>query len=688
MRNASVDFMETLLSHRQKEIFLRFQLLGWDKDEEEFIPIDEQIVEQRKLPNGVDILQGGITINTEQDINTMIDISIINHEGINNWGAEFDNKDEDDFKWWLDKRLIVDFGLRLDNTHEIEYIRMGYFLITHFKSNHTLTDFPKTEIQGSSKEVLYASRRGKFLDVTHIGQGASMVDTIKTLLLQGGEQEENFYIDPQIAKEYLYLDRGEDLYGWSVPRPMKDTTIISLDGVEKSHGESSLRIDVDVDRFIETQEQIIATKEFDFPVDVRRTNALGVWARCSASLPDGAISLLLEDLSGKIVDLPFRELVGHVIKDGKVLNISNWRQIILHSPKDLDVMTRVIKIHIKVNRTPFDVPFTLWLDEIRLAEIRNMLPYEITYGAGQNRWMAIKEIALLLDCDAYYDEFGKFNLVKKKFPKERLESDNEYFDYDAYEILTPVMTYDDQQEHNNLYAGADDVFEEHELSNHVRVIGGSTSSITTLIDMALYNDGLHIREKGKIINTRGKIRAIDQFWEGAKPTILNGDTDVGEVWKGHQNEEAVKKMYPNGFPHLTESPINNFTIERIGDFIYHHNNASHDPQVYYTYEGKNIALRELRQKVGYSEQLEILSAPYYLFHGRDFIKVKDSLLDLDENFEIKSMNIPFNGDYMSISAVKIKNFFVDVPYFDLSPFTHKACFYGYDACALAFTFPL
>ena len=63
------------------------------------------------------------------------------------------------------------------------------------------------------------------------------------------------------------------------------------------------------------------------------------------------------------------------------------------------------------------------------------------------------------------------------------------------------------------------------------------------------------------------------------------------------------------------------------------------------------------------------------------------MLGLNENFQIKSINIPLNGDYMSISANKIKNLIIDVPYFDISPLKANACWYGYDACGLSFKYP-
>ena len=677
---ASINFLQTMISPTPKEVYLKFELLKLNKQSNEFELMDEAIVKERHLPNGMSNINGGIDINVEQDVRTTLNIEIVNAGGINNWGSDFHPDNSDEFKWWLDKRMNVYIGLKIDGSEEIEFIAMGHFIITHFKTNHNLTDFPVTNIQGASKEVLYASRRGKFLFPTTIRQNAVMTDTIKTILIDGGEKETNIMIDPQINTTSLKLDDGENLYGWRATYP---NVQVSLDEQEKAHGESSIKINVDTtDRLAWT---VVAEKEFDFPVNISRINAMALWARCSKDVPEGGISIILIDESGETRDLPLREMVGHVIDGGTIVHVDNWRNIILNVDR-FSVLTKIIKIQVRVNSRLIETPFTLWLDQIYCAEIRNMLPHDLNYGAGQNKWLAVNELANLLDCYAYYNEFGQFMLEKRKFPKERHSAD---FPYDAYEVLQPIITYRDTDVFNNLYAGADDLFEEHELSNHIQVVGGSTStSVMTLVDMALYNDGLHIREKGKVINSRGKIRAIDQFYAGAKPTILNGDTDVAEVYKNHQNLEAVLEEYPNGFPHLAEPPISNFAIERIGDFIYHHNHANPDPLIVYAYEGKNRALWELRRRLAYAEQLDILSAPYYILRGADIIRVEDSLLDLNDNFQVKSISIPLNGDYMSVSVTKVRNLIIDIPYFDISPLKHTACWYGYDACGLTFTFPL
>ena len=61
-------------------------------------------------------------------------------------------------------------------------------------------------------------------------------------------------------------------------------------------------------------------------------------------------------------------------------------------------------------------------------------------------------------------------------------------------------------------------------------------------------------------------------------------------------------------------------------------------------------------------------------------------MELDDNYEIRGMSIPLNGEYMNINAVKVKNLIVDIPYFDNTHPKANACWYGYDMYGLAFTY--
>lgn len=675
---ASKEFLETMISHNQKHLLLKLELLDYDKSVDDFVVIDTKYVEQKLLPNGISVINGNLSINTEQDVRTILDLEITNHTGINNWGADFN--DLSDFKWWLDKRLKMYLGLKLDNSDEIEYIQLGYFVITYFETLHNLNEFPVTRIQCSSKEVLYASRRGKFVSDVVIEQGTVMTDAIKNLLLEIGEKEHRIKIDPDIANESIRLEDGEKTHfnTWTC----RSDTKVYLDYDEKAHEKSSLRFELETNR-----KGVFATKNFNIPIDMSRVNSIAIWCKSNRFIPDSKVSILLYNKDGKKIELSWGELVGNVIDEDTVLDVNTWRKLILRSDNGLKTFKNVIKMELNIiDNNKIKSPLKIWVDYIYCAEIKNLLKQDLTYGAGDNSWNAIKELSNLLDCNAYYDDYGNFILKKRKYPQEM--NTNENFEYDAYDVLESIITYSDKQMFNNLYAGSNNQFNEHELANHVRTTGGNTSSsVVNIADIQLTEQGLEIREKGKVLNAQGKVRAINQFPNGGDfPTILNGDTDVSKVWEGHKNHDAVVKKYPNGFPHLTQPPIRNFNIQRIGDFLYLPNNASPIPTIEYTYEAKNRSLYELRKHLSYSERINLVSVPFFILRGNDIVKLKDSLLDINENFEVISINMPLNGDYMNITLSKIENLIIDVPYFDLTGLPCNACWYHYDFCSLAFPY--
>ena len=665
-----------MVSQRQKQTYLKFELLEYDKNTKDFEIIDQTVVEQRYMPNGVSNVGGMITANSDQDSRVTLDVQITNHDGMNNWGDDFDSDNPDNFDWWLDKRLNVYIGLRLDDVDDIEYIRMGHFVVTHFKTNHSLTEFPIIEIQGGSKEILYASRKGKFLYDTTIFQNTVMTESIKSILLGNGELEKNIRIDPSIADSSMKLEDGSEINEWNV---LFSDTASTLDLLDFAIPESSIRFDVS-----SNQVGILAEKTFVLPVNMSEMQSLAFIGRCSRDVHNGDISIVFENSDGVIKEYPLLEMAGHVVNaNDEPIFVDNWRNVVL-ATDDMGILNSVVKMKIKINNSSIKAPYSLWVDTVHCADIRNLLPYELTYGAGDSRWSAIKEIAHLLDAIPHYDEYGNFILMKIKFPKERF---NNEFDYDAYEVLETKMVYNDQKRYNNLYAGTQDDFNEHELSNHIQVTGGSTyETVMSLVDLQVRLNGIEMREKGKYLNRRGKVRAVDQFYKGADATVFNKDTDVESVYKYHKNQENAMQSYPNGFPQTTEPPIINYAIEKIGDYIYHHNNASPDPVIVYAYEGKNRALFEIRRRLAHAEQLTVLSAPYYTLRLNDIIRVEDSLLELNDNYEIRGLSIPLNGGYMNINAVKVKNLIIDIPYFDNSHPKANACWYGYDMCGLAFTY--
>ena len=330
-----------------------------------------------------------------------------------------------------------------------------------------------------------------------------MTEVIKTILLGNGELEKNIRIDPTIADKSVKLEDGTEVERWET---FFQNSTIKRDMHEFAMPDSSLRVDVKSNEI-----GILCEKTFSVPLDLTNLQSLAFWGRCSRDVENGDISLIFENSDGKQNEYPFLEMVGHIAgEDNAPEFVDNWRNVVL-STEGFEDLDSVVKMKIKINTAKFKLPYSLWIDRIHVADIRNLLPYELTYGAGDNRWSAIKEIAHLLEATPYYDEWGNFILMKNKFPKKRFNND---FDYDAYEVLEPKITYNDKRRINNLYAGNQDDFNEHELANHIQVVGGSTyDTVMSLVDLQVRLNSIEMREKGKYLNRRGKVRAVDQFYE-------------------------------------------------------------------------------------------------------------------------------------------------------------------------------
>ena len=194
-------------------------------------------------------------------------------------------------------------------------------------------------------------------------------------------------------------------------------------------------------------------------------------------------------------------------------------------------MSNIIAIEIFLTVAIPKLPngFKIWIDNIYTAQNKTTLPYELSYGAGTNRWTAVTEIADIIDCDVYFDNDGNFIVRKRRIPKFK---DGDYYNYDVYAIPVPVVTFYDKLEFNNIYAGADSSFIEYDLANHTQALGGASyQPIPCLAEFALRADGLHLKEKGMRVNKRGKPRPVDAEW------VYNADTSIKELY---QNDKKAR----------------------------------------------------------------------------------------------------------------------------------------------------
>lgn len=182
----------------------------------------------------------------------------------------------------------------------------------------------------------------------------------------------------------------------------------------------------------------------------------------------------------------------------------------------------------------------------------------------------------------------------------------------------------------------------------------------------------------------------NKYWKkSVTGVILNKDTDIDRLYAGCFNIDIVREVLgQDKFLHLTEQPVSNFTVEKIGDYIYQHNQGQSDSLLKWTWELMNRVIFELKKHLSYSQKFSFQIKPYYGLDCHDIIKIHDRLLDIvgtglekgtGERFKIETISIPLNGNYMSITATREYKANIGIPAFDQS---HKVrygpYFYGID----------
>jgi hypothetical protein len=90
------------------------------------------------------------------------------------------------------------------------------------------------------------------------------------------------------------------------------------------------------------------------------------------------------------------------------------------------------------------------------------VPYELTYEASSNRWEAMKMLALLGQCEIFYDVNGYLRLRE--------------IDLNQINNYSPVWSYKYGDPSERFYAGNVRSMDEQNLSNHIVVLGGGSDT--------------------------------------------------------------------------------------------------------------------------------------------------------------------------------------------------------------------
>jgi len=210
------------------------------------------------------------------------------------------------------------------------------------------------------------------------------------------------------------------------------------------------------------------------------------------------------------------------------------------------------------------------------------VPYELTYSGDSNRWDAMKELAILAKCTLFYDTYGYLRLKK--------------IDLNKFETEPSVWEYKYGSPSEKLYAGNIRQFNDSNLANHIRVLGGSSDTAEVIYDLIVDED----------------------------------DLVYGDLW--------------------TDNP---YSIQKIGQVTYFHNNSNPDSLITNEDEAKWRAKFELMNRLGFIENVSLTISPNYLHDVDDVIWIQDEENGIDgSKYLIKSIDLPLSPSTMNIDVLK------------------------------------
>jgi hypothetical protein len=163
------------------------------------------------------------------------------------------------------------------------------------------------------------------------------------------------------------------------------------------------------------------------------------------------------------------------------------------------------------------------------------VPYSLSYQAGDNRYKAIEELALLGRCDVYFDVFGYLRLRN--------------IDLNEFDSLPIVWNFSYGDSNEKFYAGNVRKMDETDLANHIRVLGGSGQTATILYDLVVDNTNSLWTNSPYAIQEIGR---IVYFHNNNNPDPLITSSDAAK-WRAKY--ELMKRLGYSEHLSLNISPI-------------------------------------------------------------------------------------------------------------------------------------
>lgn len=666
MITSSVDFIN-VMSSSVKEFFIKLEL--YDSKMRYLKEITKQVTRD-------DI--GFISIDRERPIRRSFSFALNNYNNEFDWG--------EDSLIWLDKRVILYTGLRLPNG-EIEYIPQGVFIVSQPSNAHTF-EGKITYLSGQDKMFLMTDKRGKLLNDLTIEEGTDIATAIKIIAQGVGETMFNF--DP-ISKEVPYeitfnaqdnrynaikelADLAEcdiyyDVYGYLRLKKIDLNDVINSPTVWTfNYGDrfyaGNVR-EIDEERLANTIRVLggsgqTATVIYDLKVDEHATQSVYYSDVEENDFNQGIKNKLIFENGLKLertgVDFTYLEETKEQLLSGEIKDLIFEKDGLVIAPEKESGYKITDPISLK-NVGKYRDSQVTWLYEYNVFKISYYKVEMRISKDNQKTWSDWKKIAFgskiedLKKDEDLTDVYIQFKItLERKLESEEENDENPDIKLKWFRVEIKSAYKDEGEYISNefqYYAAVDRETKKLHLSLTGIQPKGSfiDCDIRYKINGGKWSEWIPAEDGSTIAKFKEKKRIGDFTFQyklvfhrspnGDTPVLkaLTINADVEEFWKG-----------------------NPYSIQKIGEIAYFHNNGNPDPVITLKEEAVWRAKYSLMQMLGYSEKISMDSAPIYTLDAGDVIEIYDEHNAVKGRFLIESISMPLSTELMTIQCRRQRQF--------------------------------
>lgn len=619
---------------------------------------------------------GGISVNFDRPTRREFSFTLENTDNQFNWGETN--------LVWIDKRIKLYTGLKLLNGN-IEYVPQGVFILTEPIDRHN-TDGKKVTINAIDKSFLLTDKRGKFINETKIETGAKITDAIKLIAKGIGETLFNFdIIDATVPYELTYQP---DDNRWQAIKELSD--LARCDVYYDVNGYLRLR-KIEIDDFDKepsvwryeygsVQEKFYAgnTRKFeetnlanhirvlggsgqtatviyDLTVDEAATHIYAQSLITKEIFQQSTISNLIRNNEGYITlpkygvdyaktedskaDFETGTLTDLIVTDGGSLQLSEGKTTGNRVSPVFDISSVNIVNEAKISWTS-DSPIN--------TEVKIETRFSTDGGSTWSVWATATNLNTISGLTKGLDVSNGRLQVRQTLITKDASINLELIEVkvnisSAYKKTTGTI--------DSIVTGFD-ANTDKATKVYINYFKETPVNTSISVQLSMSKDNGVTWDAWRDVKNGDTLISLDQMVElqkikiKYKATMSTSDYNVTPVLKSISLNADIPDYWKG----------NPYSIQKIGKATYFHNSGNPDPLITNIDDAKWRAKWELIKRLGYSEVLNLESAPVYILEAGDIIEIEDSNNNVTGKYRIKSINIPLIPDKMTCECVKFRNY--------------------------------